>query len=127
METNKKPLLTHISFHCVECPPYCEDIVGTMHKCINCVTYALCLSCYAKTKHDPNHIFMVVKKPLDNRIIGDKKYSIHFEESLYAARSKDVEYDQRELKGRDKDENSSFRDYEAEEPQSYWPSFLSWY
>merc|ERR1712168_86123 len=61
----------HVGIFCDNCD---VTIIGIRYKCGNCVNYDLCMQCEAKEDiHDPTHIFVKIKKPVDSISLLNKK------------------------------------------------------
>lgn len=61
IELNQNELI-HKDIKCNQCNE--ENIKGIRYKCLQCQNFNLCSNCEAKNEHDPNHIFIKIRKPL---------------------------------------------------------------
>jgi len=76
----------HDGIDCDSCGK--KDIQDNRYMCGNCDDYNLCSECYAKDqakKHNPNHVFILVQKPLQPLTTGTPKALIQLLDPLLYA------------------------------------------
>ncbi|KAJ1969702.1 hypothetical protein IWQ62_000458, partial [Dispira parvispora] len=56
---------SQVVHHNVFCGNCRREIRGVRYRCANCNDFSLCSACEAYEVHDPDHIFLKLKKPLD--------------------------------------------------------------
>ncbi|KAF9201543.1 hypothetical protein BGZ49_008224 [Haplosporangium sp. Z 27] len=48
----------------IKCDGCSEFIIGTRYKCGNCVDFDLCGNCESTTNHNPDHLFIKIRRPI---------------------------------------------------------------
>lgn len=66
-------LQVHKGKKCQECQM--SDIKGIRYKCSVCSDYNLCEECEKNTTHDPSHVFIKIRKPIDDNTLQIKKFT----------------------------------------------------
>lgn len=61
---NKYRMVIHKGIKCNKCG--IDEIKGIRYKCCTCSNYNLCEFCEGTTNHDDSHIFLKIKKPIED-------------------------------------------------------------
>ena len=80
-EKNNKNNIIHKGVKCNNCGM--ENIEGTRYKCINCPDYNLCEKCEANFDHITNHIFLKIRRPIQDKILNNKIKNFSYKNGDY--------------------------------------------
>ena len=84
---NKKELiqneLIHEDIKCNQCNN--NNIKGIRYKCLQCQSFNLCSNCEANNEHDPSHIFIKIRKPLEDEeeLINKENKELKYKNNKY--------------------------------------------
>ena len=73
--------IIHIGIKCNNCG--LENIQGIRYKCINCPDFNLCQKCESESEHEPNHIFLKIRRPILDEDFKDKIKVFNYKNSGY--------------------------------------------
>ena len=78
----------HLGIKCNECG--IENIEGIRYKCTKCPNFNLCQKCESETEHNPDHIFLKIRKPLLNNDLKIKNYNYKNGNYNYSVNDKNI-------------------------------------
>ena len=78
----------HLGIKCNECG--IENIEGIRYKCTKCPNFNLCQKCESETEHNPNHIFLKIRKPLLKDDLKIKNYNYKNGNYNYSVNDKNI-------------------------------------
>ena len=78
----------HLGIKCNECG--IENIEGIRYKCTKCPNFNLCQKCESETDHNPNHIFLKIRKPLLKDDLKIKNYNYKNGNYNYSVNDKNI-------------------------------------
>ena len=81
MNAKEKNNIIHKGIKCNNCGM--ENIEGTRYKCINCPEFNLCEKCEENCEHIVNHIFLKIRRPIQDKILNNKIKNFSYKNGDY--------------------------------------------